>query len=135
MFTALIAISPTSLPKLGKKMIFQRSVKRQNKRQLNLSNAEIKCLNELVKRKDIVIHSADNRGSVVMSLEQYDNSIKAQLRDIDCYTLLTHNPMKEHKAEIDQILGSGLSRRWITEKGKRVFDCTTSKMSRVSRAS
>ncbi len=53
-----------------------------------------------------------------MSFEQYDNSIKSQLTDEDCYTPPTHNPMTEYKAAIDQVLESGFSRGWITDKEK-----------------
>ncbi len=52
----------------------------QNKK-CNLSHAELKCLNDLEKRKDIIIRSADKGGSVViMSHDQYDSGIKSQLR-------------------------------------------------------
>ncbi|KAL7394758.1 hypothetical protein ABVT39_003564 [Epinephelus coioides] len=52
---------------------------------MNLSNVELKCLNELEQRKDIVIRSSDKGGStVVMSFDQYNNSIMSQLTDKSC---------------------------------------------------
>uniref|UniRef100_A0A8C2DIT0 Uncharacterized protein n=1 Tax=Cyprinus carpio TaxID=7962 RepID=A0A8C2DIT0_CYPCA len=84
---------------------------------INLSHSELKSLNELEKRLDILIRPADKGGSiVVMSTDKYNLSIMSQLNDKDCYTPLIHNPLKQHEVEIDQLLEKALHRGWITVK-------------------
>lgn len=68
---------------------------------MNLSDTELKALQNLEKRKDIIIHSADKGGSVVvMSFEQYDKGIKSQLHDTQCYIPLNSNPTEQIKQRL-----------------------------------
>ncbi len=100
-------------------LICKKALHDNKNKKLNLSNAELKCLNELEQKKDIVIRSADKGGSiVVMSFDQYNKSILSQLTDNNCYTPLSRNPAEEYKTEINMILEAGLSRGWITKQEK-----------------
>lgn len=86
---------------------------------MNLSDIELKALQNLEKREDIIIHSADKGGSVVVrNFEQYDKGIKSQLHDTQCYILLKSNPTEQIKTEIDLYIESAHAKGWITEKEK-----------------
>ena len=52
----------------------------------NLSDIELKAIQNLEKRRNLVLCGSDKGGSLVaMNFEQYDKGIKALLNDTDCY--------------------------------------------------
>ncbi len=84
----------------------------------NLSKAELKALNDLEKRNEIVVKPADKGGSVViMNFQQYDTNIKSQLSDANCYSLLNSDPTDTIKNEIDDFIDTAF-RGSITEQEK-----------------
>ena len=63
----------------------------------NLSKAEQKAMEELEKRKDIIITNADKGGAVViMDVEKYINEANRQLSDKRNYKKLQEDPTLQH---------------------------------------
>ena len=63
----------------------------------NLSKGEQKAMEELAKRKDIIITSADKGGAVViMDVEKYINEANRQLSDKRNYKKLQEDPTLQH---------------------------------------
>ena len=63
----------------------------------NLSKGEQKAMEELAKRKDIIITNADKGGAVViMDVEKYINEANRQLSDKHNYKKLQEDPMLQH---------------------------------------
>lgn len=86
---------------------------------MSLSDIELRALQTLEKRKDIIICSADKGGwVVVLSFDQCDKGIKSQLNDTQCYIPLNSNPTEQIKAEIDLYIESAHAKGWVTENEK-----------------
>ena len=63
----------------------------------NLSKGEQKAMEELAKRKDIIITNADKGGAVViMDVEKYINEANRQLSDKRNYKKLQEDPTLQH---------------------------------------
>ena len=63
----------------------------------NLSIGEQKAMEEIAKRKDIIITNADKSGAVViMNVEKYINEANRQLSDKRNYKTLQKDPTLQH---------------------------------------
>ena len=71
----------------------------------NLSKKEIKAMEDLKKREDVVICNADKGGAVVIcSVQDYIKEADRQLSDRNFYKKLPHNPTSEHAALVDNAI-------------------------------
>lgn len=71
----------------------------------NLSKKEIKAMEDLKKREDVVICKADKGGAVVIcSVNDYIKEADRQLSDRNFYKKLPHNPTSEHAALVDNAI-------------------------------
>ena len=71
----------------------------------NLSKKEIKAMEDLKKREDVVICKADKGGAVVIcSVKDYIKEADRQLSDRNFYKKLPHNPTSEHAALVDNAI-------------------------------
>ena len=71
----------------------------------NLSKKEIKAMEDLKKREDVVICKADKGGAVVIcSVKDYIKEADRQLTDRNFYKKLPHNPTSEHAALVDNAI-------------------------------
>ena len=82
--------------------LVQNELNREKKKKMknpkpNLSKGEQKAMEELAKRKDIIITSADKGGAVViMDVEKYINEANRQLSDKRNYKKLQEDPTLQH---------------------------------------
>lgn len=71
----------------------------------NLSKKEIKAMEDLKQREDVVICKADKGGAVVIcSVKDYIKEADRQLTDRNFYKKLPHNPTSEHAALVDNAI-------------------------------
>ena len=71
----------------------------------NLSKKEIKAMEDLKQREDVVICKADKGGAVVIcSVKDYIKEADRQLSDRNFYKKLPHNPTSEHAALVDNAI-------------------------------
>ena len=78
----------------------------------NLSKGERIALNSLKQRDDVIITHADKGGAVVIiEVSDYIEEAERQLKDVDFYAELTHDPTEKHAEIINSTI-----RGFIAEK-------------------
>ena len=89
----------------------------------NLSKEERRALGSLRNRDDIIITHADKGGAVVIiSVEDYIKEAERQLKDVDFYAELSHNPTNDHAEVINKTIKGFIKEKLITEKlGKNLI--------------
>lgn len=74
-------------------------------------------IRKLTKRKDIVIRPADKGGGIViLSKNQYNNSMKNLLKDEKTYTKLPSNPVFRRRKELELVVHLGMKRNIFNKK-------------------
>ena len=72
----------------------------------NLFKEEQKVMEELAKRKDIIITNADKGGAVVaVDVEKYINKANCQLSDKRNYKKLQEDPILQHSNLVNDTIG------------------------------
>lgn len=99
----------------------------------NLSKDEIKALNELETRDDIVITKADKGGAVViMDVDSYIKEAQRQLENEESYNKLPNDPTKVHAEQINKTIERFKNEGLITEKVAKGLHCHEPKTPKFS---
>ena len=83
----------------------------------NLTYKEHTAVEELAKRKDLIITDADNGGAVViMDTDSYIKEANRQLSDKASYKQLTQDPTLEHNRMVNQTIERFRNEKLILQK-------------------
>ena len=83
----------------------------------NLSKGEQKAMEELAKRKDIIITNADKGGAVViMDVEKYINEANRQLSDERNYKKLQEDTTLQHSNSVNDTIDRFKKENLISKK-------------------
>ena len=83
----------------------------------NLSKGEQKSMEELAKRKDIIITNVDKGGAVViMDIEKYINKANHQLFDKCNYKKLQEEPMPQHSNLVNDAIDRFKKQNLLSKK-------------------
>ena len=101
---------------------FENQLKRENLHQnrdkkKNLNKEELKALQNLQKRDDIIIINADKGGAItIMDTDDYVKEGNRQLNDELCYKKLEHNPTVNHVNTVHDTIDLFKNQQKITER-------------------